>query len=176
MESTFLNRRSVLKGAAAAAVLSMTRISAIAAPSNPATYPIRLGGPVFDKYESPDQWVRILKGLGYRAAYCPVKAHESDDVVKAYANAAKEANIVIAEVGAWSNPISNDEKQRKDALAKCRKQLELADGYELSSTLVSGLNWLTWICVENRSFASPDAVLARIQAIAGRMETLVKNR
>jgi len=127
MESKSLTRRSILKGAAAAAALSMTRISAQTASTGPAKYPIRLGGPVFDTYESPEQWISILKGLGYSAAYCPVKAHESDDVVKDYARAAKEANIVIAEVGAWSNPISKDEKQRKAALDKCRKQLELAD-------------------------------------------------
>ena len=127
MKPTSLTRRLVLKSAAAATVLSMTRTSAQAASSGPAKYPIRLGGPVFDTYESPDQWVSILKGLGYRAAYCPVKADESDDVVKSYALAAKKADIVIAEVGAWSNPISKDEKQRQAALAKCRKQLELAD-------------------------------------------------
>jgi sugar phosphate isomerase/epimerase len=35
--------------------------------------------------------------------------------------------VVIAEVGAWSNPLSPDEKTRHSALAKCQAQLALAD-------------------------------------------------
>lgn len=86
---------------------------------------LRMGGPV--KAKDPQDWVRTLKSLGYRAAYCPVKANETDDVVSAYAKAAKEADIVIAEVGAWSNPLSPDQETRRKALAKCREQLALAD-------------------------------------------------
>jgi sugar phosphate isomerase/epimerase len=88
---------------------------------------LRLGGPVFEKYTDPDGWVKAMKKLGYTAAYCPVGAQARDDVVKAYARAAKEAGIIIAEVGAWSNPISPDEKTRRAALEKCHKQLALAD-------------------------------------------------
>ncbi len=88
---------------------------------------LRLGGPTFEKFDDPDSWVQVLKKLGYRAAYCPVGAEAADDVVKAYEAAAKKADIIIAEVGAWSNPISPDEKTRKEALAKCRGQLALAD-------------------------------------------------
>jgi sugar phosphate isomerase/epimerase len=47
--------------------------------------------------------------------------------VKAYAVAAEKADIIIAEVGVWNNPISSDEKARQTALEKCRKQLILAD-------------------------------------------------
>jgi len=68
-----------------------------------------------------------MKKLGYRAAYCPVNAKASDDVVKAYERAAGKADIIIAEVGAWSNPISPDDKTRREALEKCRTQLALAD-------------------------------------------------
>ena len=88
---------------------------------------LRLGGPVFEKYTDPDGWVKAVKKLGYSAAYCPVGAQAKDDVVKAYARAAKEAGIIIAEVGAWSNPISPDEETRRKALEKCCTQLALAD-------------------------------------------------
>ncbi len=119
-----LSRRSFVKSAVAgAAVLGLGSASA----SQTASNPIRLGGPAFEKSKDPDSWVRALKNLGYSAAYCPVGANASDDVVKAYASAAERANIVIAEVGAWSNPISPDEKIRSEALAKCRTQLALAD-------------------------------------------------
>jgi sugar phosphate isomerase/epimerase len=88
---------------------------------------LRLGGPTFEKYDGPDEWVDVVKKLGYRAAYCPVNAKTSDDVVKAYESAAKKADIIIAEVGAWSNPISPDDKTRRQAQEKCRTQLALAD-------------------------------------------------
>ena len=88
---------------------------------------LRLGGPTFEKFNSPDAWIKVIKNLGYKAAYCPVNAREKDDVVKAYADAAKKADIIIAEVGAWSNPISPDDKTRRQALEKCRTQLDLAD-------------------------------------------------
>jgi sugar phosphate isomerase/epimerase len=110
---------------AAATVLAST--SAVKAVTKVEKTPIRLGGPVFEKYKDPAGWIAALKKLGYSAAYCPVGADASDDVVKAYERAAKEANIIISEVGAWSNPISPDEKTRKEALEKCRQQLHLAD-------------------------------------------------
>ena len=60
---------------------------------------IRLGGPVFKKYENPEEWVKNLKELGYSAAYCPVGIEATDDVVNAYIKASKEGNIIISEVG-----------------------------------------------------------------------------
>jgi sugar phosphate isomerase/epimerase len=51
----------------------------------------------------------------------------ADDVVDAYAKAAMDADIVIAEVGAWSNPLSPDDETRKAAVEKCQKALDLAE-------------------------------------------------
>jgi sugar phosphate isomerase/epimerase len=47
--------------------------------------------------------------------------------VAAYAAAAAAADLVIAEVGAWGNPLSPDEKVRQAALAHCQHSLDLAD-------------------------------------------------
>jgi len=88
---------------------------------------LRLGGPVFEKYRDPQGWVDAVKRLGYSAAYCPVGPTASDDEVRAYEEAARKADIIIAEVGAWSNPICADEATRKAALEKCRTNLALAD-------------------------------------------------
>lgn len=88
---------------------------------------LRLGGQIFEKFDGPDAWIQILKRLGYRAAYCPVGVEEKDDVVNAYAKAAQKADIIISEVGAWSNPISPDEEKRKEAIKKCREHLALAE-------------------------------------------------
>ena len=88
---------------------------------------MRLGGPVFDHYTNPDEWVCAVRRLGYRAAYTPVGDDATDDVLQAYAQAAQKADIVIAEVGAWSNPLSPDDKIRDEAIALCQRRLALAD-------------------------------------------------
>lgn len=88
---------------------------------------MRFGGPVFAKYENPDEWIAAVRRLGYSAAYCPVDEQASDDTVRAYAAAAARAGIVIAEVGAWSNPLSPDEATRRAAIALCQERLALAE-------------------------------------------------
>jgi sugar phosphate isomerase/epimerase len=88
---------------------------------------IRLGGPIFQKTDSPEAWVQAVQAQGYRAAHCPVSAEADAATVQAYAQAAERADIVIAEVGAWSNPMSRDEATRQAALEQCKRQLDLAD-------------------------------------------------
>jgi sugar phosphate isomerase/epimerase len=88
---------------------------------------IRFGGPVFEKFSNPDEWVMAVKKLGYSAAYCPVQIGEKSEVIKEYEKAAKAADIKISEVGAWCNPIDPDAKKAKEALDKCIRSLELAE-------------------------------------------------
>jgi sugar phosphate isomerase/epimerase len=88
---------------------------------------MRLGGPVFLKQHDPQSWVAALKDTGYRAAYCPVDADAGSDVIQAYAAAARQAGIIIAEVGAWSNPLSPDEEECRNAVRYCQEQLALAE-------------------------------------------------
>ncbi len=91
-------------------------------------YHIPLGGPVDEEDEiDPERWAKALSKLGYRAAYWPVEEDESDDLIMAYKESAQKERIIIGEVGAWSNPISPDTKQQKEAIAYCQKQLTLAD-------------------------------------------------
>jgi sugar phosphate isomerase/epimerase len=88
---------------------------------------VRLGGPLFEKYEDPDQWIAVLKKLGYRAAYCPVDPEADLELIKAYEAAAAQNDMVIAEVGAWSNTLSYDTVEAADAVEKCVMGLWLAD-------------------------------------------------
>jgi len=88
---------------------------------------VRLGGPVFEKYSDPDEWISALKQLKYRAAYCPVEVGTDEIEIKAYQKAALENDIIISEVGAWSNTISLDDNERKEAIDKCVRGLELAE-------------------------------------------------
>ena len=120
-----MNRRSFIQktGGGVAALAAMPLVAYTRQDTNL----VRLGGRLFEPYEDPEQWVLQLKSLGYKAAYCPVKPGADASTVLAYEKAAKKNDIVIAEVGAWSNPISPDSQQAKEAMEKCVAGLQLAD-------------------------------------------------
>ncbi|MDA0322988.1 MAG: TIM barrel protein [Verrucomicrobia bacterium] len=88
---------------------------------------MRLGGPIFAKTDSPDSWAASVTAAGYRAAFCPVAPDADNESIKAYAESASKADIVIAEVGAWSNPLGPDTADASAALEKCKASLALAD-------------------------------------------------
>ena len=118
-----LNRRDFVKQAAGS-VLAASGIASLTSGQSPAR--IRLGAPVDGR--DPDSFVKAHQEAGYRAAYWPSFNRPADDaLIDAYIEAARKADLIFAEVGAWSNPISPDEPTRKGALANCKKQLALAD-------------------------------------------------
>jgi len=88
---------------------------------------LRLGGPVTDQWTGPEEWVAALRKRGYSAAYCPVDEKAPAREVEAYARAAAAAGITIAEVGAWSNPLSVNKSERRDAIKLCQARLALAE-------------------------------------------------
>ncbi|MCL6615472.1 MAG: sugar phosphate isomerase/epimerase, partial [Firmicutes bacterium] len=88
---------------------------------------MRLGTALFKTYEDPEVWTADLRSGGYTAAVWPLGDEADEETVRAFAAAAARAGIVIAEVGAWSNPISPDERMRKEAIEFCRRRLALAD-------------------------------------------------
>jgi sugar phosphate isomerase/epimerase len=88
---------------------------------------MRLGGPVFNSDGGPYEWVAALQRRGYRASYCPVSHEDDRETIAAYINSAHDADIMIAEVGAWSNPLSRADHTRQEAIAYCQEQLALAD-------------------------------------------------
>ena len=54
----------------------------------------------------PELWIRELRAHGYGAAVSPVNHTAPEDLARKFATAATSANVVIGEIGAWSNPIS----------------------------------------------------------------------
>ncbi len=88
---------------------------------------MRLGGPLCVETESPDSWIKAVLAAGYRATRCPVSLDADSDTAAAYADAARKADIVIAEVGAWSNPLSPDAETAAAAMAKCKAALAMAE-------------------------------------------------
>lgn len=81
------------------------------------------GGPVPETAD-PDLWVQAHRDRGYKAAYWPeVAATEAGPWVKA----AARAGLVLAEVGAWCNPLSPDATESRTARAYLAERLALAD-------------------------------------------------
>ena len=88
---------------------------------------IRLGAPLPPTEQTPAEWAQAVLRAGYRADFCPVDEAADDATVQAYATAAAASDIVIAEVGAWSNPLSPDPAVRSQAIDYCRSRLDLAE-------------------------------------------------
>lgn len=124
-----LSRRNFAKLSLTGATALLTLKQNAMAPDQqlPVSNCLRLGGPVFGDLKNPQEWIKALKTEGYSAAFCPVPVGTDSSTVKAYEKAARDANIVISEVGAWSNPVSRNDKERKEAIKKCKDSLALAD-------------------------------------------------
>jgi len=88
---------------------------------------IKLGGPVLTDFTDPEDWIIALKSRRYRTAFCPVEPGADLYEINLYKKAANHHDIVISEVGAWSNPISPDADQASEAINKCIDALQLAD-------------------------------------------------
>ena len=91
------------------------------------TYPVRLGANLFDSYGDPGEWLNLLDKEGYRTAYCPVGTEADEQEIRAYEEAARKHDVVISEVGAWSNTLSPDPLEVKNSINKCVRGLQLAD-------------------------------------------------
>ncbi|QHW29745.1 sugar phosphate isomerase/epimerase [Paenibacillus rhizovicinus] len=89
---------------------------------------MRLGGQVFLEQKNPENWARALVEAGFRATTCPINGDDKDIAeLDDYLAAARQHDILISEVGAWSNPISRDEATRRAAINYCIQRLELAE-------------------------------------------------
>jgi sugar phosphate isomerase/epimerase len=88
---------------------------------------MRLGAPIYDKYKSGEEWALLCQKYGYRAAYSPIsnkdELHQKDEFIKA----AEKYDIIIAEVGAWCNPMATYPEERKRNIENCKNRLFVAD-------------------------------------------------
>ncbi|MBR4305614.1 MAG: sugar phosphate isomerase/epimerase [Ruminiclostridium sp.] len=78
-------------------------------------------------HESPLQWAVQLKNLGCKSVVFPLNCNDSKDRINAYAEAAKEQGLTIAEVGIWNNMLDPDKEKRKQNIDYNIRQLILAD-------------------------------------------------
>lgn len=88
---------------------------------------MRLGGVIVRGYNTPQEWIELVKELGYSAVMAPMNYNDPDELIDEYVKEAKRADVMIAEVGAWSNPLTLDDDTRKKVLDYCKNQLNLAD-------------------------------------------------
>ena len=127
MQKIFNRRRFIKTGAIAAAGLAIVSPYLKAGNVSTGPNPIRLGGPVPGDFTDPAGWVKAVKSLRYSAAYCPVQPGAPGEQIKAFRSEAKNSNILVAEVGAWSNCLDPDETKRKEAIRRNVDSLQLAD-------------------------------------------------
>jgi len=88
---------------------------------------MRISGPIFGKTKTPQAWVAAVQRVGYAAAELPLPITSDDVTVDAYLAAAAKADILIGEVGAWSNPIDPDPVKAKEAIVNCQTRLAWAE-------------------------------------------------
>ncbi|MHC4591124.1 MAG: sugar phosphate isomerase/epimerase family protein [Planctomycetota bacterium] len=89
---------------------------------------IRLGSTMLlQPWDGPESWAAAVLSSGYSAATWPLRLDADGASVDDYAAAAADAGIVIAEVGAWTNPISPREEMAREATRTAIAALELAE-------------------------------------------------
>lgn len=87
----------------------------------------RLGGYGIDYTGDPQAYAQAHVAFGYNAAYMPNISLDDRDEIAAINAAMAEANVIIAEGGAWKNLIAHDEATRRGNLDYAVHQLALAD-------------------------------------------------
>lgn len=88
---------------------------------------MRLGISAQFPHSTPEEWGKLHREAGLGAVVFPLDWTADVKLIDAYALAAKENDLVIAEVGVWNNPLDPDPKKRKENRNRCVKQLELAE-------------------------------------------------
>ncbi len=88
---------------------------------------MRFGGLIFEKWDSPEQWAQAARRAGYSAVYFPVDYRAETAVIDGYVRAARDADLVICEIGVWNNLLEADAAKRAENFRRAVGQLELAD-------------------------------------------------
>lgn len=132
MENLRVDRRSFLKKSLAFASASLV-LPGIPGATNAAraagskTHPLRLGGPVFNGPADPEALALAHRKLGYTAAYCPTLPLNDSERIRAFADAFRKHDVVLAEVGRWVNLLDPDPDKRRENLRRVTEGLALAD-------------------------------------------------
>lgn len=77
--------------------------------------------------DSAEKWAAKMVSLGCKSVVFPLNCEAPDSQIDEYVAAAKENDLLIAEVGIWRNAIDRREDERKKNLEYSIGQLALAD-------------------------------------------------
>ena len=168
MEKQYSRRRFIATSTIIGAGLAISPTILKAGKGSATGNPIRLGAPLSDNFTDPVEWVKAIKSLRYSAAYCPVQPGASGEVIKAFRTEAKKNNILIPEVGAWSNMLDPNDSVSKAAILKNIASLQLAD--EIGATCcvdISGARGEQWDgpYAENYSKATFDLIIETVRHV-----------
>ena len=106
---------------------------------------MRLGMNYTVQHSTPEEWASYLKEHGFRAASFPVDYTAPVSLIDQYVTAAKEQDILIAEVGIWTSPWNTDPEKALKGRERCLGQLRLAEYVEARCCVnVSGAAGPDW--------------------------------
>ena len=88
---------------------------------------LRLGGSGIDYTGDPEAYAQAHVAFGYNAAYMPNISIDNRAEIDGLIKAMADADVVIAEAGAWRNLIAHDQTLRQANLDYAVHQLALAD-------------------------------------------------
>lgn len=88
---------------------------------------MKIGGNICKKFTSSEEWVTLAREMGYTAVYFPLNSKADIKDIDAYAKAARDAGLVISEVGVWNNTLDPRTDKRAENVEYAVHQLELAD-------------------------------------------------
>ena len=67
---------------------------------------MRIGGGIDGReWRTPEEWLSVVKQLGYDAVYCPIDSSAPESLRRDFKKLIKDNGLVLGEVGAWSNPL-----------------------------------------------------------------------
>ena len=87
---------------------------------------MKLGISMNFSHSNPEEWAKKYREAGLSSVVFPCNYTAEITKVDAYVEACKAYELTIAEVGAWSNPLSLDPVEKKKNFEYCQHQLELA--------------------------------------------------
>lgn len=90
---------------------------------------MRLGAPLFGCESNAESFTAKAVEKNYRAVFCPdyLVSSSQEREIEELKDACRTKDLVIAEVGAWCNPLSPDPVEARKAVAYISDRLRLAD-------------------------------------------------
>jgi len=89
---------------------------------------MRLGGSVVSNFNGPEEFVLIARDSGFKSVVFPLNLASCEEEIDILKHKLDEADITIAEVGAWrNNPLESSSEKRKEAMENIKNRLALAE-------------------------------------------------